>query len=76
MRITFERWLLRQRKRDDPIGDLANDFQAAKIMRPSTRQKCDIAHLDKWGACDDAYKTLKRAKKEYEKFINGLTDES
>lgn len=67
--ITFERWLLQQRFRDDPVGDLANDFyRAKKIMaaKDIKRIKCNNEHLDSWNADKDVYQTLIIAKKEFE----------
>jgi len=65
--MTFERWLLKQIKRNDPIGDLARDFKRAKGLR----EKCDEKHLSKWNAIPEAYETLEEAKKEYSKQILG-----
>ncbi len=63
--MTFEAWLKKQIKRDDPAGDLANDFFGAKKIKGDKFQKCDEEHLDKWNACEGAYKALKQARKEY-----------
>lgn len=68
--MTFEKWLLTQRKRNDPIGDLANDFYYAKRMRPGQRHKCNREHLDSWNACDEAYDALEHAFFEWKDFCS------
>lgn len=67
--ITFERWLLQQRFRDDPVGDLANDFYRAKkqmLAKGIKNIKCDIEHLNIFQADECVYKTLIIAQKEFE----------
>lgn len=61
--MKFESWLIKQKHRDDPIGDLAKDFISAKIIRED--RKCNKEMLDKWGACQAAYDALDKAKQEY-----------
>lgn len=65
--MTFEAWLIKQKNRDDAIGDLATDFISAKKIRPRHGQKCDRAHLDSWHAISRCYDALAMAKNEYRK---------
>jgi hypothetical protein len=57
--MTFEEWLVTQKNRNDPIGDLAKDFDFTR------NKKCDEKHLGRWEACKEAYDALKEARKEY-----------
>ncbi len=70
--MTFEKWLLKQIHRDDPIGDLAKDFRDAKRVDASkgiTRQKCDEHHLSRWNAPSVVYDALKKARKSHKAFL-------
>lgn len=67
--IKFETWLRMQQKRDDPVGDLSRDFLHAKSIYPLYGKKCDEEHLNKFNAIPEAYKALKKARKEYEKYV-------
>ena len=60
--MTFEAWLKKQQKRDDPIGDLARDFYSCK----KPYEKCDKNHLYKHDAPKIVFNTLKIALDEYE----------
>ena len=68
--MKFETWLKKQKKRDDPIGDLANDFECAKQSYPEKGTLCNEEHLFRWDAIDDAYQALKDARKEYEQYCH------
>jgi len=60
--MKFEDWLRKQKKRNDPIGDLANDYIA-------TRSRGAIEKSPHWsGACFKAQDALVEAKKEFEQY--------
>jgi len=63
--MTFESWLKKQIKRNDSVGDLANDFISAKKTYPERGVKCTKEHLDRWYAIPEAYEALEQAKNEY-----------
>jgi hypothetical protein len=72
---TFTAWLLRQRKRDDPIGDLARDFKSdrdnthRRAAEPKLPHQITPASLRSYlthrGACDGAQDALLSAAREY-----------
>ncbi len=74
--MTFELGLLKQIKRDDPVGDLAKDFAHAQKLSIclGKREKCNDEHLRKWRATPGAYTALKAAQIEYntQKLVKGL----
>lgn len=64
--MTFYRWLMKQTKRDDPIGDLARDVKAdtcwpKRASRIGTMQE----HLHEHGAMTSVYLALDRAMMEH-----------
>jgi len=63
--MTFEQWLKKQIKRNDPIGDLSTDYFGALALQEDKKEKCNELHLNKWFACKGAYDALKEARKEY-----------
>ena len=79
--MTFEKWLKRQRRRDDPVGDLARDLisdigknrrsiAAAWLDREKFFAKTITfvklrEHLNDVDACPGAFDALDRAEKEY-----------
>ena len=66
-RLTFKRWLARQRKRDDPVGDLARDvFQDCRRWTSARTLKGVLSHLSSLGACRGAMKAAERAWVEFE----------
>jgi hypothetical protein len=70
--MTFEKWLLKQTHRDDPVGDLAKDFRDAKRIDASRGikyQKCNEHHLSRWNAGPKVYDALKEARKKYKEFL-------
>lgn len=64
---TFRKWLSDQRKRQDPVGDLARDV-AADAEFPGSRATYDLirAHLEDVGASPNALAALDRAIAEYQ----------
>lgn len=71
--MTFRKWLLKQRRRQDPVGDLARDlWQCGQDCRvyPSTAPDI-IAHMWSHGASQNALDTADRAVKEFNK--NGVS---
>ena len=60
--MTFEAWLKKQQKRQDPVGDLARDFYSCK----NPYEKCNEEHLCKHHAPTIVFDTLKIAFDEYE----------
>jgi len=63
---TFLSWLLSQTNRDDPIGDLARDFQADSA-RPATNASIEEirTYLEDLRVSDAALRALDRAIEEY-----------
>ena len=65
--ITFRQWLIQQKGRNDPVGDVARDFiddECAKWLRSpkSIQRHIELAH----DACPAALEALQRAIREYE----------
>lgn len=61
----FYSWLLRQTKRDDPIGDLACDAKRDKTF-PKTSAKGKITnYLHSKGACHEAIESFNEAYAEF-----------
>ncbi len=75
--MKFEEWLLKQKCRDDIVGDLANDYNSSlqnrrlftKSILPINRLKCDRELLNYYDACLSAYEALAEAKNEYRKTL-------
>jgi uncharacterized protein YozE (UPF0346 family) len=64
----FYRWLLKQKDRNDPIGDLANDALSDKSFPINSDSFVNIKkHLNFKGACYEAIQALTEAFKEYKK---------
>ncbi len=71
--MRFEEWLKTQKHRDDPIGDLAKDYIAArKMIRAPFARRSDDRHssniekqLAAWDAGFHVYEVLEEAKEEY-----------
>jgi len=67
----FYRWLLKQKDRDDPIGDVSRDAQRDKYFPLETTSLKKIrSHLINKLACEEAIKTLEEA---HEEFKNNKT---
>lgn len=67
--MTFWQWLQKQKKRHDPVGDLARDaFSDREWHKPQTF-KAWRNHLTDVGACDGAQEALNTAWREYEATI-------
>jgi hypothetical protein len=74
--MKFETWLTKQANRDDPIGDLANDYlKARKYLRePYSDRFIDsnvnsfdiLEQMLAWKACFRAYESLFEALAEFE----------
>lgn len=73
--ITFRRWLKQQGSRDDPIGDLARDFQRDKqnvlrFFRSETEPNLSLrrfySYLRRQNACSDARQALISAYREWQ----------
>jgi hypothetical protein len=66
-KINFKTWLLRQCKRNDPVGDLARDAKETQFPHGCTSWiKIYLFILKEYHPCDGAIKALHRARKEYE----------
>ena len=64
--LTFWCWLSRQRRRADPVGDLARDaWQDETFPRRARRLDTLDAYLGRVGACDGTHRSLRRAFGEY-----------
>ena len=73
MKKSFYEWLLKQKKRDNPIGDLANDAERDTTF---PQEGCDLLHCETYlermhlrllvaGACEEAHSALDEAWDEY-----------
>jgi len=60
--MNFETWIKKQKHRDDPIGDLAKDFIRGQKIK---KFKTILESMNYFGACDDAVKSLRKAKRQY-----------
>ncbi|NJC44494.1 UNVERIFIED_ORG: uncharacterized protein YozE (UPF0346 family) [Xanthomonas campestris] len=62
----FYRWLLLQKDRDDPVGDLAADVHRDSTFPMASRSLRKIrSHLSSRGACDEALQALEEAWSEF-----------
>jgi hypothetical protein len=73
--ITFRQWLIQQKGRNDPVGDVARDFiddECAKRLRSpkSIQRHIELAH----DACPAALEALQRAIREYKAKVVGIGD--
>lgn len=66
--MTFYRWLMRQKRRDDPVGDLARDSRGASV---GNDVRAWLAHLQGHRACEVAYKALQEGWMEYVSAVLG-----
>jgi hypothetical protein len=72
--MNFKRWLLKQARRDDPIGHLAMDLRQdlrdvrkpneEPLPRPFTATGF-VRYLNRRGACQGAIETAERARREW-----------
>ncbi len=60
----FYWWLMKQAKRDDPVGDLARDARADTAAR-SMNEEAFRKHLADCGACADCFTALDEAVSEW-----------
>ena len=60
--MNFEKWLKKQKKRDDRIGDLAKDFigSGASTIKAS---------FEKYSPCDAAIESFVEAVEEWKKYV-------
>ena len=67
--MSFRTWLRSQRDRDDPVGDLAQDFERDGETKGRAFRSVGgfIEYLEAQGACDGAIEAAKSAWKEYER---------
>lgn len=64
-RMSFRQWLRQQEKRDDPVGDLANDAKYDKRSAPRDTLPAWTRHLERANACGEAMQALRNAWDEY-----------
>lgn len=69
---TFRGWLLNQRHRHDPVGDLARDLREDREFRGRTVDSLR-ERMYEMGACDGAMVALERAAGEYSRFQAEVT---
>ena len=64
---SFTAWLRAQKKRQDPVGDLSRDMRSdGEWPRvPGAGLPLYTQHLEECGACDGAFRALKRAYAEW-----------
>lgn len=71
--MTFHGWLMRNRWREDPIGDLARDARHdARWPRRGSQPEAFKAYLVRRGACSAALRALRCAWTEYQLFTEGV----
>lgn len=62
----FHRWLMRQRDRDDPIGDLAQDAERDSAFPSHSTSHSKIReHMERHRACDESLVALDEAFREF-----------
>lgn len=61
--MSFKKWLLQQKDRDDPVGDLARDANNDEHT-PSSIQDWK-KYFNRIRACEGAHEALERAVREY-----------
>jgi hypothetical protein len=64
--MTFEDWLLTQKNRNTPLGDLSRDFIRDGCPVPFTQEYLKY----RGGVCRDAKVTYKKAQLSYKNFLN------
>ena len=65
--MTFKIWLMVQKKRDDPVGNLARNMLQDKTWPPTQDMVKLRQHMVKLGSKDDALSALDQAYSEYQK---------
>lgn len=60
--MTFEKWLKKQKKRDDRIGDIARDFIDSNISNIKES-------FNKHSPCEDAVESFVEAVEEWKKYV-------
>lgn len=58
---SWNRWLAQQRRRHDPVGDLARDVAADDSWPTDSRRRDLHTYLARMNACDGAHRALDRA---------------
>lgn len=79
---TFREWVLKQVEREDPVGDIARDFNYATTMpawegrlEGSTIEEC-LCHMENQGFCEEAGRAFLEAVTEYlQKRLCGFEEE-
>jgi hypothetical protein len=68
--MKFETWLVKQKKRNDSIGDLSRDFIDARVAMRAERQPVRTIEdtFLRFSPCYDAQEALNKAKEEHVKF--------
>ena len=78
----FTYWLMKQRHRDDPIGDLANDFYKYQNNRFPFHEGIPICYelnmelLIKLKACHGAIQAFRYARVEHRRWVRQINKES
>jgi hypothetical protein len=80
--MTYRQWLRRQKRRDDPVGDLARDWfttpyvdEADYRTNRGSTEAAHLTYLRSAGACEGAVNACRRAWSEYRAYLhnaNGL----
>ena len=71
--MTFHGWLMKNRWRADPIGDLARDAWRDQGWPRRGKAVAEFrAYLVKRGSCPSALRALRRAWTEYQLFTEGV----
>ena len=63
--MTFYEWLIEQRRRNDPVGDLSRDFRRDQDLPANKSYQHLLSHLWDVHACDGAIDAMRRARREW-----------
>ena len=69
--MRFYTWLMKNRWRADPIGDLARDVQADASWPKEANRWTDVREALPASACNGGRRTVRAAWKEYECYVGG-----
>ena len=67
--LTFRDWLSRHKRRDSPLGDLANDVQHDRCFPDAGDLQTFILHVMRHGGCFDAIRTVRYAWSLYQRSL-------
>lgn len=70
--MTFTDWLLTQKHRDDPVGDLARDAAQDPTWPKEETLDSHIDHMESRGACAGAIEALAQTWDKYEQVKKGV----